>query len=284
MLSGMRVEVTVTQPDVGLRRDIVLDADESTPLADVIDELGRLSGTPAMETSQVISLASRRNHTVEAGLDSTPPVFLRGEPLDPRTPVADAGLKTGSILSIGDPSASLVDEPEGLVEIRVVAGTGAGAVHRLMAGESGIGTDPGCTIRLADDRVPPICVAVVVELTGEVTVRAMDGAADVLAETVPHADPPLALEREPLPIEATPWPVGAQLTIGDTLLELEAVQQPDAAVEDSPEPGWSDYNRPPRLLPPERPTQFKLPMLPSEQNRSGLPWLTMMIPVVMGVS
>ena len=280
----MRVEVTVVQPDVGLHRDIVLEADESTPMSDVVAELTGLSGASTMEAPQVISLASRRAGSSHNTGVLAPEVYVRGEPLDPRLPIAEAGLKTGSVLSIGDPAASLTDEPEGLVEIRVVSGTGAGAVHRLMAGEAGIGTDPGCTIRLADDRIPPLCVAVEVDLRGEVTVRAMDGAAEVLAETVAHADPALALEREPLPLEATPWLIGTQLTIGDILLELEAIQQPDAAIEDSPEPGWSDYNRPPRLLPPERPTQFKLPQLPSEQNRGGLPWLTMMIPVVMGVS
>ena len=285
MLTRMRVEVTVTQPELGFRRDVVLDADESTPLAEVVAELTGLGTAPAAESPQVVSLAARRSdHSLDVSFDAAPEVFLRGEPLDPAMPVAEAGLKTGSILSIGDPSASLMDEPEGLVEIRVVSGRGAGAVHRLMAGEAGIGTDPGCTIRLTDNRVPPICVAVSVDLEGQVTVRAMPDAAEVLAETVPHADPPLALEREPLAEQDVTWNVGAQLTIGDTLLELETIQQPDAAIEDSPEPGWSDYNRPPRLLPPERPTQFKLPPVPSEQNRSGLPWLTMMIPVFMGVS
>ncbi|MET0447854.1 MAG: cell division protein FtsK, partial [Aeromicrobium sp.] len=281
----MRVEVTVVQPDVGLRRDVVLEADESTPMADVIAELTGLAGRPALESPQVVSLASRRaGHSLDGGAGFAELLYLRGEPLDPTAPVADAGLKTGSILSIGDPSASIVDEPDGLVEIRVVAGTGAGAVHRLMVGEAGIGTDPGCTIRLHDDRVPPLCVAVVVDMQGAVTVRAMSGAAEVLAETVPHADPPLALDRTTLPEEETAWPVGSQLRVGDILLELELIEAPDAAIEDSPEPGWSDYNRPPRLLPPERPTQFKLPTPPSEQNRSGLPWLTMMIPVLMGVS
>jgi S-DNA-T family DNA segregation ATPase FtsK/SpoIIIE len=286
MLARMRVEVTVTQPDVGLRRDIVLDADESTPLSDVIAELTGLGGIAIADSPQVISLASRRgsSRSLDPQLDVAPPVYLRGEPLDPGAPVAEAGLKTGSILSIGDPAASIVDEPEGLVEIRVVTGAGAGVVHRLMAGEAGVGTDPGCTIRLADDRIPPLCVAVVVDLQGDVTVRAMDGASDVLAETVPHADPPLAIDRERLTEEPVPWTIGSQLTIGDVLLELETIQEPDAAIEDSPEAGWSDYNRPPRLLPPERPTQFKLPTPPTEQNRSGLPWLTMMIPVIMGVS
>ncbi len=283
MLTRMRVEVTVVRPDVAQRRDIVLEADESTPVADVVQEILGLAGSAALDSPQVVSLASRRGARADGGV-AEQQVYLRGEPLDPRQAIAEVGLKTGSVLSIGDPRASVVEEPEGLVEVRVVSGTGAGAVHRLMVGEAGIGTDPGCTIRLSDDRVPPMAAAVVVDLQGEVTVRAMSGAADVLAETVPHADPPLALDREELGEDDVPWPVGSQLTIGDILLELETIDQPDAAIEDSPEPGWSDYNRPPRLLPPERPTQFKLPLPPSDDHIRSLPWLTMMIPVVMGVS
>lgn len=285
MLARMRVEVTVVQPAVALRRDIVLEADESAPLADVIAQISTLSSSPALESPQVISLASRRGGGIDTiGLDTDQTVYLRGEPLDPRMAVADAGIKTGSILSIGDAGASIVDEPEGIVEVRVVSGRGAGVVHRLMAGEAGIGTDPGCTIRLADDRVPPLAVAITADVHGAVTVRAMPGAADVLAETVPHAEHPLAIDREELGEDDTEWPVGSQLTVGEVRLELELIQQPDAAVEDSPDPGWSDYNRPPRLLPPERPTQFKLPQPPSDEMNRGLPWLTMMIPVIMGVS
>ncbi|MCW2790383.1 MAG: cell division protein FtsK [Aeromicrobium sp.] len=285
MLARMRVEVTIANPHSGNVRHVVIDADDAAPVSDLVDALTAQPVAPAVLDSDVISLASRRDSRVVAVTDAPRHVlYLRGQALDPAVPVADSGIKSGSFITIDDRAASVVDEPEGLVEIRVVSGSGAGAVHRLSVGEAGVGTDPGCTIRLHDDRVPPLVAAVVVDIHGDVTVRAMGGAADALAETIPHADPPLALDREVLPEVDTAWPVGSQLTIGDVRLELETIDVPDAALEDSPEPGWIDYNRPPRLLPPERPTSFKLPATPREQNRSGLPWLTMMLPVVMGVS
>lgn len=285
MLTRMRVEVTIASPHAGTVRHVVIDSDDAAPVSDLVEALTSTSAAPAMHGSDVISLASRRDsRALATGSRPGHTLYLRGEALDPAVPIADSGLKTGSIIAIDDAAASVVDEPDGLVEVRVVSGSGAGAVHRLSVGEAGIGTDPGCTIRLHDDRVPPLCAAVTVGIDGDVTVRAMDGATDVLAETVPHADPPLALDRQALPQEDTAWAVGSQLTIGDVRLELELIERPDAALEDSPEPGWIDYNRPPRLLPPERPTAFKLPPVPREQSRNGLPWLTMLLPVVMGVS
>ena len=79
----------------------------------------------------------------------------------------------------------------------------------------------------------------------------------------------------------TPTP---ETSDGDYLLELEGVSEPDAAVEDSPEPGWLDYNRPPRLHAPDRQTTFRLPNPPSEQARTGLPWLVMLLPLVLAAA
>ena len=284
MLEVMRVELTVADPRVGSFRNVLIDADDSMAMSDVLAELVGLSSGAQAETgsADVISLASRRDgRQLEP---ATPTVYHRGEPLDPEVPFAEAGLKTGDLLSVGDAATSDLEEPAGLVEIRVVAGHGAGTVHRLSIGEAGIGTDAGCAIRLSDGRIPPVCAVLDVDLRGAVTVRATDGSADVLAEAMPHADPVLALEREELGTEATAWSTGQQLTVGETLLELETVDQADAAVEDSAEPGWVDYNRPPRLLPPERPTKFKLPVLPKEQQKSGMPWIAMLMPVFMGVT
>lgn len=284
MLAIMRVEVTLANPQWGVYEDVVIDADETTPMSGVIAELVAVLSTPVVESSDVISLDARRgSRATAAAAQPVHVLYHRGEPLDTRKPLAESGLKTGSLVTLDDRGASIVDEPDGLLEIRVVAGRGAGAVHRLSIGEAGIGSDPGCAIHLSDERVPPLCVSLSVNVHGAATVRAIDDAVSVLAETVPHADQALALDRKPLTEEETPWPIGGQLRVGDVLMELESIQQPDAAVEDSPDPGWVDYNRPPRLLPPERKTDFKLPSPPSEQNRHGLPWLAMLMPVVMGV-
>ena len=281
MLEVMRVELTVADPRVGSFRNVLIDADDSMAMSDVLAELVGLSSGAQVETgsADVISLASRRDgHQLGP---ATPTVYHRGEALDPEVPFAEAGLKTGDLLSVGDAATSDLDEPAGLVEIRVVAGSrrryGAPTLdrrgrhrHRRWL------RDP--PLRRTH---PTVCAVLDVDLRGAVRVRATDGSAAVLAEAMPHADPVLALEREELGTEATVWSTGRQLTVGETLLELETVDQADAAVEDSAEPGWVDYNRPPRLLPPERPTKFKLPVLPKEQQKSGMPWIAMLMPVLM---
>ena len=281
----MRVELILAHPRAGTRQHVVLDADESTPMSQVIDTLLGQQVAPAFEQPGVISLASRRdNRALDAHDEPLHRLYFRGEPLDPHTPFAEAGLKHGSLITLDDADASVDDEPDGLREIRVVAGEGAGTVHRLSVGESAIGSDSGCAVRLTDGRIPPLCAVVGVDLRGETVVRATKDAAEVLAEALPHVDPALTLDRDALGTDDVPWPLGGQLRIGDTLLELEALETPDAALQDSPDPGWLDYNRPPRLLPPERPTAFKLPSLPKESTRNGLPWLTMLMPVFMGVT
>lgn len=283
MLASMRVEVIVANPRVGTRQHVVIDADDATPMSQVIDGLIVESTNPAFDSSGVISLAARRDSRTAPESRPVHIPYFEGEPFDPDLSFAESGLKTGSVITLDDRGGSIDSEPGGLVEIRVVSGEGAGAVHRLSVGEAGIGSDAECIIRLTDGRIPPLCAVIDVGVRGSATVRAIENADAVLTEAVPHVDPPLALDREALTTEATAWPVGSQLRIGDTLLELELIEPPDAAIEDSPEPGWSDYNRPPRLLPPERLTSFKLPSPPSDSNRSGLPWIAMIMPLFMGI-
>ncbi len=159
----------------------------------MLDELIDVLAAPA--SAEVISLAGRIQR-VDPGPEARRRIlYLGGEVLDPDVPIAESGIKEGSLIAVGDPAASVLTEPEGEIEIWVVTGPGAGTVHRLSAGEATVGSDPSCVVALHDDRVPPVCVAMTVNADGSVTVRPTDDAAIVLAETVPHADPALAMDR-----------------------------------------------------------------------------------------
>ncbi len=271
----MRVSVTLVDPQGDRRADVLIQADDATPFGEVATEL--LSVAQSGAHREVISLDGHRGPTTGARV-----LYHRGHRLEPGTPLGESGLHEGALVSIDDPRASMLDEPDGVVELRLVSGRGAGSVHRLAVGEATVGSDPGCVIRLPDDRLPPVVVTVSVQADGRTTVAPYDGALDVLAAELRHLDHPLTLDREPL-TERTDWPVGGQLTVAGFMLELETVTAPDAAVQPSPDPGWLDYNRPPRLLPPLRQTKFRLPGPPSEQTRMGLPWLVMLLPMVLGV-
>ncbi|GAB2743944.1 FtsK/SpoIIIE domain-containing protein [Nocardioides pakistanensis] len=280
MLTAMRVSVTLIDPRWDVREDVVIDSDDATPTGLVVDELVAVLSSPAIEQADVIPLSSR---TAAAADRQVHTLYHRGVPLDRTVPLAESGLKEGSLLALDDPAASVVDEPSGLVEIRVVSGRGAGAVHRLTAGDATIGSDPSCVVTLPDERLPAVCLLVTVRGDGTTVVSPVDGLTEQLADAFPGVPTPLALDREALPDGDTEWVLGGQLEVGDLLLELERVTEPDAAVEDSADPGWLDYNRPPRLLPPDRKTAFKLPAPPSEQNRGGLPWLVMLLPLVLAI-
>ena len=276
----MRINLTLVDPQCDARHDVVLEAEDASPTGEALDAFGTRLRASVSE-SHVVSLNSHRAAGHGAG---TPTYYLRGAPLDRDLPIAESGLKEGSLVSVGDPAFSEVAEPRGRVDLRVITGPGAGDVHRLTTGDATIGSDPGCVVVLDDPRLPPMCAVLTVRHDGTVQVHAVDDAASVIGETIPHADPPLALEREPLTDEAVEWPVGALLTVGDIRLERADVSPPDAAVEDSPEPGWVDYNRPPRLLPPERKTDFRLPTRPKDTGSHGLPWLVMLFPLLLAVA
>ena len=146
----MRVSVTVVDPRHDSRRDVMIDAADETPMAEVLAGLQR-EALGVVTVPGVPSLAARR--AADAGES---PLYLDGRVLDTGGTLADSGLREGSLVVVGDAAASSREEPSGTVELRVVSGRGAGAVHRLDVGEATIGADPACVVRLPDDRIPPV--------------------------------------------------------------------------------------------------------------------------------
>ncbi len=104
-------------------------------------------------------------------------------------------------------------------------------------------------------------------------------------ETVdPDLPAPLVhLQRYPL-TEAATWEPGQALVVGDSLLALAVPTAPDASLSPTPTGATLDYNRPPRLLPPARTTDFTLPNEPRKPDRTPVPILMVLLPVVMGVA
>ncbi|MCF3123815.1 cell division protein FtsK [Streptomyces arenae] len=82
------------------------------------------------------------------------------------------------------------------------------------------------------------------------------------------------------PRDTVPWPLGAQVAVGNTLFELVRYAPPNAALKWSEDGAGLDYNRPPRLRPPERQTTFRLPTPPREFEARPLPWLMALFPLV----
>ena len=74
------------------------------------------------------------------------------------------------------------------------------------------------------------------------------------------------------------------MSIGDTLLDLVPYEPPDAALRPGQDGSGLEFNRPPRLLPPEIATRFQLPHPPGRPERRPVPVLMAVVPVVLGVA
>ncbi|ABS04587.1 FtsK/SpoIIIE domain-containing protein [Kineococcus radiotolerans] len=235
----MRLAVTVVDPRAGSRRDLVVEADPRTPFGDLAPVLGT-SGAR---------------------------VFHDGAELAPDVLLGDSGVREGAVLSLHDASGCVPAEPGGSVELRVVGGTGAGAVHRLGVGEHLVG--PAGTVPVHG----PATVRVAVAPTGAVLVSAAGG--EPRLETV-------ELRAAQL------WSAGDLVDLGATLLGIGVPTAPDAVLEpaaaSAEEVAGFDYNRPPRLLPPDRTTRFRLPHPPGDPARRPFPVVAALAPLAMSAT
>ena len=223
---------------------VLVDAEAATPLTDVV----------------------RAIHA-QLGHGSVAPLASTGE-----TPLTfgTSGLRDGAVLHIG--AAPQPEQPLlGIVELRYVGGPDTGRVRPLTIGETALclATDQSAVFG------PDLGEALGYAMLGSdgcVTVRARSGQKD------------LVLEGKTLGEASEAWVPHAQLHIGNSVVEVHPVGLGDADLVSSTEGGWLDFNRPPRLLPPVPAAAFRRPAPPAAPTRNSMPWITAMIPAVMGVA
>jgi S-DNA-T family DNA segregation ATPase FtsK/SpoIIIE len=269
----MRLALTVVSPagpSARRQADVLLEADPATPVAEVAGQLDRLLQTgpvPAVPPPGVLPFPGPR-----ASAAGSPGVGLFvGQQLVPGDqPLGESPIRQGCVVSLGSAAGSLRPEPRGVVEVQVAGGPAAGGVHRLTLGEADIGGGEPAHIQIADPRLPAVALRVSVDHRGDCTVTPQAG---VAAE----------LDREPL-TGPVPWAPGQLISVGDTLLGLAPYEAPDAALHPSEDGAGVDFNRPPRLLPPQRPTRFSLPRPPGRADRRPMPILMAVLPVLAGVA
>ncbi|MEV6151114.1 FtsK/SpoIIIE domain-containing protein [Nonomuraea sp. NPDC052129] len=235
-------------------------------------------------------------------------LWRNGRPLDPRA-LAGAVLRDGDKVTLDAhlARATIIEEPGGVAEVRVVGGPAAGAVHRLGLGVHVIGSDPMCAITVADPSLAP--EAAILRVTPDaITVeparhRAPQQAqrlklkgrwADEVAELTARVAEREAAEAEPVHYEppelaaqtlteATDWAEHTLLTCGSSVFTLTAIEPQDAHLAPLPEGGVA-YNRPPRLRRPEPERTFERPLEPSRAEGMRLQLLAALLPAVMGVT
>ena len=241
----MRAIVTVRDGDTATDTTVLVDAEPATPLTDVVRAIrARLGRRPAAE---------------------------RATPAASPLTFAASGLMDGAVLHIG---AAPRREPAavGIVDVRYVGGPGAGRLRRLTVGETGFGLDSHGQAAFGRDVEGDPLGFVVLGIHGAVTVRANG------------EQPELRLEVDTIDETGAAWPPHAQLHIGSSVLEAHPVALSDADLVPSADSGWLDFNRPPRLLPPVPADTFRRPAPPAAPARNSMPWITAMIPALMGVA
>lgn len=107
---------------------------------------------------------------------------------------------------------------------------------------------------------------------------------DAMEEVDPEADRPLVHVDRVALTAARPWHPGESLVVGDVVLEVAQVDAPDASLSPSAAGATLDYNRPPRLLPPVRPSEFRLPPEPRMPDKQRFPLMMVLMPLVMGAA
>ncbi|GHC21648.1 cell division protein FtsK [Streptomyces anthocyanicus] len=260
--TSVRLTLTVVDPYGGGSADVVLDADPESTVGDIAEELAKQVGIAG---AQVIPIG----HQGQAGTGGAPLVYVDGYAVDPSATVVGSPLREGAVVSLQDPSGCLPGEPTGLVELRVVGGPGAGFVHRLGVGKYDIGSGPAAYVRIEDPEVDAraLTLSVATDGTCKVAVHSDKEGVTLDGESVQERD-------------GDDWPLGAQIAVGNSLVELARYAPPNAALKWSEDGVGLDYNRPPRLRPAERQTNFRLPSPPRDYEARPLPWLMALTPLV----
>ncbi|WP_214401035.1 FtsK/SpoIIIE domain-containing protein [Pseudonocardia lacus] len=213
--------------------------------------------------------------TVEAlagrlGSGPVPPVlYVDGHPVDPRLPLVRTPIRDGAVVSLDDPAGAAPPHPRGVVELRITGGGQAGVVHPLGTGEQLVGSGPDATVRVADPFLAPAAFTLFVGPDGRCELEVVPGV-------------PARLDGEP-PTGRARWPPGAQLAVGGSMFEVATPSRPDAVLAAAPDRPELDYNRPPRVRPPYPPARFRLPQPPRPHERSALPIVTALVPLVVAV-
>ena len=256
----MRLTVTVVSPATGRQADVAIEAGPGTTLAQVAAELDRLMhGMPEAVPEPWV-----------------PALYVGGHQVPGDMRLAGSPLLDGCVVSLGDASGCPSPELPGVAELRVAGGPAAGGVYRLVPGMADIGgvapgealVADGPDIEIADPALPPLAVRVIIGPGGW--------------QLAPFGGAQVLLDGQPVDGGAY-WRPGQQVTTGNTLLELVPYEPPDAALNPAEDGAGLEFNRPPRLLPPEVTTRFQLPAPPGRPERRPVPVLMAVAPVLLGV-
>ncbi|WP_328319005.1 FtsK/SpoIIIE domain-containing protein [Streptomyces sp. NBC_00388] len=273
----MRVLVTVVREGEE-PQDVLVNTDDAATAGDVAEVLAATRGVQQGKGREAVpsvvvplpgtTLDPRFTYAGQA--PAAPTLWADGHRCDPRTP-AGSVLRDGMRISVDDSIGPLLrrGEPAGRYEVRVAAGASSGRVVRLAAGSATIGSAATCTLPVADVRLPPFAARLAIDVQGRATLTPQPGVA-------------VQLDDAPVTDEQV-WPLGGVVRIGDSLLILDEVGEPDAHLSDTGEGGLA-YNRPPRLSPLRPRARIVVPAPPSKGERARFQLIAAFMPLLFGLA
>lgn len=253
------MRISFTALTGGGPRDVVVNVDSEVTVDGVAQSLAAtLDGPPPAPAPRFSKAALLAGDGLLAKDGPRKALWMDGRMLDPQA-LAVRELRDGAVVAVErrGAAATVLTEPTGLVEVRVVGGPAAGPVHRLGLGTSTIGSGRDVNVTLDDPSVPARSLRLTVgrdTVQVEASTLTMRGSA--------------ALGGTPLGAKTT-WPAGALLTVGDSVLALAPSTAPDTHLEPLPEGGLA-FNRPPRLHPAHRVRTLEVPKRPERNPRERL--------------
>ncbi|TMQ91310.1 cell division protein FtsK [Actinomadura soli] len=236
------MRISFTALTGGGPRDVVMDVGDEATVDGVAQSLTALFDGRAPRSANPGERAGRPWRAL----------WMDGRMLDPEA-LAVKELRDGAVVAVErrGAAATVLAEPTGLVEVRVVGGPAAGSVHRLGLGVSTIGSGRDVDVVLDDPSVPARSLRLTVgreAVQVEASELTMRGAA--------------ALDGAPLAAKAM-WPAGGLLRVGSSVLALGPSGAPDAHLEPLPEGGLA-FDRPPRPRPAHQVRRLAVPPPPEQ--------------------
>ena len=241
----MELALGVRVPASGARADVLVRAPDGACLGDV--------------TAPLLARVLPGGATGRLSVDgrAVPPEALLGVP----------PLVTGALLEVDAPPRS--SELAGLPELHVVGGPSAGTVLRLSSGEVVLGRDETADVRLDDpDASRAHCRLRLTDTGCRVT--------DLGSTNGTRVD---GVEVGPEGADLLP---GGVLALGASRLVLRP-PAPEPVPTEPAGDGSVAVNRPPRVRPPAELVQVVVPAPPRERERSPLPVLAVLAPLLLGV-
>lgn len=249
----MKIRLTLVRPG-GSTADVVVTAEPGSTIAEVAH---RLDEADPQHPAGGASTASQtlRLHRQNASNDGA-------TVLDPAAPLGDSGLASGAIVSLAPPTSFSEGRSPLGATLRIIEGLGAGQAVPLPYGSSSIGRDPSNRVVLADSLVSKTHARVTVADTVEIVDA---GSAN---GTLVNG----------LPVDRAVLVAGDQVTIGDTVVTIEASHTDTEPTRT----GTVHFNRSPRLDPQYVGSVLKAPEPPERPKPPRLPYIALLAPLILG--